>query len=587
MTTTEATIKQKVQSYIDGALSGEIVVCRYVRLAVERHVRDLETGHERGLWFDPDEAQFAINFIQCLKHSKGEWAGQPFILEPWEAFIIWCVFGWKKTDGTRRFNTAFVSIARRNGKSTLGAAVGHKLFVGDNEQGAEIYSAATKRDQAKIVHTEAKRMVKASPSLDKLIEVRRDNLFWEATNSKYEPLGADADTTDGLNLSGAIVDELHAHKTRELWDVLETSTGSRRNPLIFTITTAGDAEDQESIYWELRDYSIKILEQIQPDDSWFGIIYTLDKGQGDESDGDDDWTDEKNWPKANPNLGVSVKLDDLRRKCLKAKKTPGAVANFRRKCCNQETATSTPWLDLDKWNRCGDQDWYDAGGLRPEIIEQYRGRVCGVGGDLSSVSDLTALVFAFQNDEDGVDVLPFGWCPRDNAIGRQRDKRVPYVTWAEMGQLFLTEGDSVDYDALRALLVRARDDWGWDIRRIGFDPNNARYLVTKLVEEDGFSAEGQVYEHLQTCNFMNDPISLTEKLILDGKIRHGGHKPLAWCLSNCMIFTDSGGRRRFDKRKVREKIDLAVGMVMGVHGVLTTPAAKRSFYEDHALECAR
>jgi len=571
----------KVCAYIDGVMTGQIVVCNYVRQAVERHLRDIEHGHERGLWFDAQDASFALEFIQLMSHSKGQWANSLLVLEPWQAFIIWCVFGWKKPaedpgkhpNGVRRFNTAFVSVARKNGKSTLGAAVGLKLLIADREGGAEVYSAATKRDQAKIVHEEAKRMVRSSAFLKTTITVLRDVLSVESTNSSYKPLGADADTLDGLSPSGVIIDELHAHKTRAVWDVMETGTGARPNPLTLGITTAGDSGDQESIYWELKGWTTKVLAGLIDDDSWFGIIFTLDD--------DDDWTDPNVWIKANPNLRVSVKFDDLERKCRKAKETPSAVANFRRKHCNQETAeASAPWL-ADQlaiaWDASSVGDFYDADGLTEEAIARFRGRDCCVGGDLSSISDLTALCFAFPDADGFCDLLSFCWCPRDNAVGRTRDKRVPYMAWADAGLLTLTEGNSVDYDEIRGLLRRARDVWKWNINKLAFDPNNARYLLTKIVKEDGFPVE-QVIEHLQTTGAMNEPIGITEKLILDGKLRNGGHAPLRWCVSNALTYKDTGGRRRFNKKAIREKIDLGVAMVMAVGLAMTTPVVTDSIY---------
>lgn len=568
----------KMWRYVDGVMAGEVVVGALVRLAVERHVRDLETQGERNIWFDDEEARMSLEFIETLRHSKGEWAGKQLILEDWQVFVVASLFGWMRFDakyrhGRRRFNTAFIGVGRKNGKSTLAAAIGHKLFAFDGEEGAEVYSAATKRDQAKIVHEEAKRMVKSSPALRRMVTVLRDNLSIEATNSKYEPLGANADSTDGLNISGVIVDEVHAHKTRELWDVLETATGARRNPLMVAITTAGEAGDTESIYLELKGHGIKVLEGTVEDDSWFVFIASPPD--------DCEFDDRDAWRMANPNLGVSVSIEDLERKVVKATATPAAVNNFRRRHLNQDVESLTPWVTIKQWNACaGDEKWYTADGLRPEVIARYRDRPCVVGGDLSSVNDLTNLTFAFPNEAGGADVFPFSWCPQKNAEGRQRDKRVPYLTWAQRGQLFLTEGDSVDYDALRELLRRARDEWRWVIREIHFDPNNARYLATKLVEEDGFGGD-TVVEHQQTCGHMNDPIVNTEKCILDRTLCHGGHEVLRWCVSNVKLYTDTGGRRRFDKKNSSEKIDLAVAMVMGVGTALTLLKPKVSFYETH------
>src|SRR5512139_1249755 len=292
------------EQYIDDVVAGRVVACHWVQAACQRHVDDLKHGAERGLHFDREAAEHVLKFFTILKHSKGEWAGRPLVLEPWQQFLIWTLFGWKRADGTRRFRTAYIEVARKNGKSTIGAGVGLYLLAADGEPGAEIYSAATKRDQARITHLEAVRMVKASPMLRKRIRTFRDNLNIEGTASKFEPLGADADTLDGLNIHGAIIDEIHAHKTREVWDKLDTGTGARRQPLMFGITTAG--YDRQSLCWTLNEYSKKVLDGVIEDDTFFALIYTLDDG--------DDWQDETTWIKANPNLKVSKKNDDLRRK---------------------------------------------------------------------------------------------------------------------------------------------------------------------------------------------------------------------------------------------------------------------------------
>ena len=567
-------IDKRVTQYLRGVQSGRLVVGRLVRQAVERHLHDLQ--HRRDCWFDTEEANFAISFIECLRQSKGEWAGKPLHLEPWEAFLVASIFGWKRTDGTRRFRTAYVEVARKNGKSTAAAAIGIKLFFADNEQGAEVYTAATKREQAKIVHEEAKRMVQASPALSSVVQIYRDNLLLERTRSRYQPLGKDANTLDGLNLHAAIVDEIHAHPTRELWDVLETATGSRRQPLLLGITTAGEGNSRESICWELRAYSQKVLEGLVDDPSWFAFVAALDEARYD-PDGQqispaDDWTDEANWIKANPNLHVTVKLDDLRRKFKKAIETPAAQANFKRKHLNMWVESHAAWLPMGLWDACaGGEQWYGPQGLLPAISERYRGEPCWVGGDLSSVDDLTALVFAFRRG-DGVDVIPCCWCPRDNAVGRSRDRRVPYLAWSTAGEIMLTEGNSVDYQAVRALLNRARGEWGWDVREVAFDPHNARYLQSMLIE-DGF----KVTDHRQGFISMNDPIKQTQRLILERQLRHGGHRPLAWCVANIVAKTDQAGNIRFDKELASEKIDIAVAMVMAVGRAVGT--ATRSAYD--------
>ena len=331
-----------VERYVEDVLAGRRVAGRWERAAVARHVRDMESGRDRGLWFDDGAGQHVLDFFGFLKHSKGEWAGRPFVLEGWQALLLWSLFGWMQKDGLRRFRTAYIEIARKNGKSTLAAGIGLYLLDADGEPGAEVYTAATKRDQARIVHGEAIRMRDASRSLSARIQKFKDNLSVPSTASKYEPLGRDADSLDGLNVHGAIVDELHAHKNREMWDVLDTATGSRRQPLILGITTAG--YDRKSVCWELHEYTEKVLSRVIEDDRHFGVVYGLDEG--------DAWEDEENWRKANPNLGVSKKWDDMRRKAARAKEAPAALNAFLRLELNVWTQVEKRWLDPEDWAGC-------------------------------------------------------------------------------------------------------------------------------------------------------------------------------------------------------------------------------------------
>src|SRR5690606_33938454 len=307
-------------------------------------------------------------------------------LQPWQQFRIGAVFGWMREDpetgeASRRFRTAYNEVARKNGKSTEAAGIGLYMLDADGEPGAEVYSAATRRDQARIVWDEAARMVERSPALRKRVNVLRGrgNMHILETHSKFEPLGADVDGLDGLNIHCAIVDELHAHRTREVWDVLETATGARRQSLIWAITTAGF--DREGICYELRDYSVQVLEGAIQDDTWFAYIATIDEG--------DDPFDEAVWVKANPNLGLSVKLDDMHRLALKAKTVPTALNNFLTKRLNVWTQQATRWIDPDLW--------VENAGVVPakELEEKLKGAVCYGGLDLSSTTDFTAWVMVF------------------------------------------------------------------------------------------------------------------------------------------------------------------------------------------------
>ena len=578
------TATQRFQAYVDGVLNGSIVVGRYVRLQVERHVADLKMQQGKGIWFDEKEVDYTVKFMEFLKHSKGEWAGKRLRLEPWQVFIAGSLFGWKhRDDNRRRYNTSLVVVGRKNGKSTFGAAIGLRLFAGDKEPGAEIFTFATKKAQAKIVHEEAKRMVRSSPELSSIVTVLRDNLSIESMNSKYVPLGADDGTEDGLNVSGAIGDEIHAHPSRWLWDVLETGTGARRSPLMFGITTAGDADDTEGLYFELKDWSVKVLENVVDDDSWFAYIAQMDT-EAYSDDGTvvrkaDNWRNEANWIKSNPNIGVSVKFEDLKRQYTSCDATPARMLGFQKRRLNMEVASYDTWIYPAVWRASAGGEWYDESGLLESKRESLRGRECWVGIDLSSVSDLTGAVFVFPNEDDSVDVIPLCWCPRDNAVGRQRDKHVPYMAWAKNKLLYLTSDNCVDYRELRRALRVARDEWGWSIQGVPVDPHNARQTIIELRDEDGFD----VFEHQQGGVSMNDPIKQTERLILEGKLHHGGHRVLEWCVSNVVFPRDAMENRRFSKDKAREKIDLAVAMAMAV-GQAVLGESGTSWYETNSLE---
>ena len=364
-----------------------------------------------------------------------------------------------RTDGTRRFRTAYIEIGRKNGKSTLAAGVALYLFAADREPGAEVFTAATKRDQARIVHGEAIRMVRLSPGLQRHVQVFKDNLSMLRTTSKYEPLGADADTMDGLNVHGAIIDELHAHKNRNLWDVLETATGARRQPLIFAITTAGF--DRHSICWQQHDYGEKILDGVIEDDAYFAFIASLDP--------EDSWTDRKMWIKANPNLGISVKPESLEEQCGKAESLPAAQNAFRRLRLNQWTEQSDRWIDLSVWDAC----------IAPVDAALLKGRECFGGLDLSTTTDLSAFVLLFPpEDDEPWQVLCRFWMPEDNVRRRVEKDRVPYDVWIREGWIEATAGNVIDYDILRARIQEDADRF--HIREIAFDRWNATQLCTQL-----------------------------------------------------------------------------------------------------------
>lgn len=537
--TASAPPRSSVTAYAHAVVTGGVVAGRLVRLACERHLRDLETGPARGLRFDTEAADRAIMFFGFLKHSKGEWAGQPLQLEPWQCFIVGSLFGWLRADGTRRFRTAYEELARKNGKSTIAAGIGLLLAFFDGEGGAEVYAAATKRDQAKIVWGEGSRMVKASPSLRSRITVLTSNMHILSTNSKFEPLGADNDSTDGLNIHGAVVDELHAHKTRSMVDVLETATGARRQPLVYYITTAG--YDRHSVCWEKHDYGIKVLEGIIDDDTYFAFIATIDEG--------DDWTDPTTWPKANPNLGISVKLDDLVMKCERAKQVPGQQNAFKRLHLDVWTEQAERWLSIEVWNEsAGDVDAH-------ELRKQLKGGRCFGGLDLSSKLDLSSFSLFFPpTDEHPAAVLSFSWIPEDNMRERVERDRVPYDQWVDAKFIAATEGNVIDYDYIRSDVGDLAEEF--EIVEVGYDPWNATQLAIQL-QDDGMTMV-PVRQGFQT---LSEPSKELEKLVLEKKWRHGGNPVLRWAASNVAVKTDPAGNIKPDKSKSTERIDPVSSLV--------------------------
>lgn len=553
--------KHPVTAYIHGVLDGTVPAGKLIRQAVERHQRDMETGQERGLHFDRQAAQHVIDFFGFLKHSKGEWAGQPFILEPWQQFLIWVIFGWKRADGLRRFRTAYIEVSRKNGKTTWIAGVGLYMLVADGESGAEIYSAATVRDQAKLSWGEAVRMMQTSPALSKMIHLWRasSTLVVDQTSSKFAPLGADADTMDGLNVQAALVDELHAHRTRAVVDVLDTATGARRQPLTIEITTAGS--DQTSICYEHHEYSRKILEETIEDDSWFAFIASLDEG--------DDWTDPETWAKGNPNLGVSVKLDDLQRKCDKAQRLPAAQNAFRRLHLDEWTQQSDRWLDLSLWDE-------NAGTVDEEALV---GRECYGGLDLSSVSDITAWVMAFPHSDDAeaVDVLCRFWIPESKMHDDSNKYLDQYRVWADQGLLQTTPGDAVDYAFIKKVILD--DAQKFKVQNLNVDRLFQGYQLSQELVDEGLEVFGMGQGFLS----MAAPMREFERRLLAKKVHHGGNAALRWMADNVAVRQDPAGNFKPDKAASQGKIDGIVGLIMAIDRCMRHEPPKTSVYEDRGL----
>lgn len=595
MVTAEAPVKSAVTDYAERVLSGEIVAGRLVRLACERHLRDLEDGHERLLRFDDEKAQKVARFFGFLRHSKGEWAGRALELRPWQAFILGSIFGWQREFGQcpgclswlplrpadrrlvcavcfgeepaepqttgwyRRFRTAYQEVARKNGKTTLKAGVALYLAFFDEEPGAEVYAASTKKDQSRILWDEASRMVKAAPALKKRITVYdgKGNMNIPGTASKFEPLGADTDGTDGLNPHGCVVDELHAHKSRSMVDVLETATGARRQPLIDYITTAG--HNRQSVCWEQREYGVRVLEGVIQDDSYFAYIATIDEG--------DDWTDPAVWIKANPNLGVSVKMADLETKCDKAKQLPSAQNAFKRLHLDIWTESAERWLTHELWGGCGGE--FDA--------EELRERRWFWGLDLADTDDLAAFCMVAKPEDEGEPwyVVWRFWMPRENVRARVERSGVPYDVWMEAGFIKGTPGNVIDYDVIRADINALAGDF--NLREGWADPWQAKQLLGQL-EGDGLTV-GEVH---QGYAHLSSPSKKLEELLGSQALRHGDNPVAKWMAANVVKEEDAYQNIKPSKKKSSEKIDGIAALVMAI-GAAEASTDAPSVYETRGL----
>lgn len=563
-------IAQAVQGYMDSVLDGTIPAGELIRLAVQRQVDDLREGPARGLRFDPEKAEQAIEFFSYLKHSKGEWAGQVFRLEPWQMFTVWVMFGWLNAAGYRRFRTAYEEVPRKNGKSTKAAGVGLKLAFADGEDGAEVYSAATKKDQASIVWSEAMRMVRATPDLSVKIQVYKNNLSRIDRWQKYEPLGADEDTLDGLNVHGVIIDELHAHKTRGVFDLMETGTSARRQPMLFAITTAGTDQSETSICWEQHVYAEQVLRKIITDDSYFAFIASMDEG--------DDWQEERNWYKANPNLGVSKKLDYMRAQARKAKNMPAKLNSFLRLELNKWTQQVSRWIDMVLWDA-------NAG---PAIDESaLRGRVCYGGLDLSSVSDLTAWVLVFPDPvvPDRLTILPRLWCPEarlqkdgdDDAPERRRNPYADqYQVWERAGWLLTTPGNAIDYDTIKAQILA--DAQQFQLQEVAVDRLFQGYQLSMQLADEGLTVAACGMGYMS----MAGPCKEFERRLLEKKLHHGGHPVLKWMANNVAVREDPAGNLKPDKASSQGKIDGIIGILLALDRAMRQTTTT-SVYESRGL----
>jgi len=530
-------------------------------------VKDAAKWQRPGAHFEKAKADRAVEFIEtCCRHVKGELAGQLFKIEGWQREIVRGMFGWIRDNGTRLYREVYIEVPRKNGKSSLGAALALYLLFADGEQGGEIYSAAADTDQAAIVFGVAKGMVEQDPDLDSVSESFRRSIVYKSNS--YHVLSADAPTKHGKNSSGILFDELHAQPNRELYDVLKTSTGSRHQPLMIMFTTAGF--DRNSICWEVHEYAQKVIDGTVNDSAFLPIIYAADEG--------DDWTAPKTWKKANPNFGVSIKEDYLRAECEKAKVTPAYENTFKRLHLNIWTQQETRWLQMAEWDACA----------APVIYDELRGRRCYAGLDLASTTDIAALVLVFPGEPHFI--LPFFWIPEDSLHDRVVRDRVPYDVWQRQGLVEATPGNSIDYRYIMLRLGRCRIDF--DLKALAFDRWGSQQIVSNLCDEFGFtidekeaknSRKPMLWQFGQGFARMSAPTKELLNYILARKIAHGGNPVLRWMANNVVVKTDSAGNLKPDKGKSTEKIDGIVALIMALDLAIRNANDKASIYAEREM----
>ena len=512
--------------------------------------------------YDEGAADYAVNFIQCLSHTKGTWAGKPFDLIPWQEQIIRDIFGILKPNGYRQFNTAYIEIPKKQGKSELAAAVALLLTCGDGEERAEVYGCAADRQQASIVFEVAADMIRMCPALAKRCKIlsATKRIIYIPTNSFYQVLSAEAYSKHGFNIHGVVFDELHTQPNRKLFDVMTKGSGdARMQPLYFLITTAGT--DTKSICYETHQKAKDILAGRKVDPTFYPVIYGADEG--------DDWTDPDVWRKANPSLGITVGLDKVRAACESARQNPTEENSFRQLRLNQWVKQAVRWMPMEKWDLC-------SGEVRDEDLE---GRVCYGGLDLSSTTDITAFVLVFppEGDDDRYIVRPWFWIPEESLEQRVMRDHVPYDVWERKGFLKTTEGNVVHYGFIESFIEELGEKY--NIREIAYDRWGAVQMSQNL-EGMGFT----VVPFGQGFKDMSPPTKELMKLVLEKKVAHGGHPVLRWMMDNVFIRKDPAGNIKPDKEKSTEKIDGAVAMIMALdRAIRNGNAISDSVYDERGI----
>ncbi len=552
-----STYLQRARAYAERVAGGQEVAGKFERLACKRFIDDLDQRQDSEDFpyrFDEAAGARACRFVDLMPHIKGEWAKPIYAdgrlqyaklnMEDWQVFKTINLFGWVHVQtGLRRFRRGYEEVARKNAKSTWAAAVLLLLVAADNEPGAQVYSAATTGEQAREVFDVARNMADRAPEFKARfgVNIGKHDITIASTASGAKPLNAEGSTLDGLNIHGAVVDELHAHKTRTLFDVLDSATGARSQPMILMITTAGS--DRSGICYEQRDYTIKVLERTLIDETWFGLIFTIDDG--------DLWHDPAVWRKSNPNFGVSVKEDDMQAACRKALATPSAQANFLTKRMNVWVNADSAWMDMQAWERCAD---------RTLTLDRVKHLPCVAGLDLASKVDVAAKVRVFADKGAGkYYLIPTFWLP-ERAVEQGRNSQ--YDGWRRAKHLQVTDGEVIDFDQIEDE-IRA-DASTLQLGEVACDPWQATQLISHMLEEGA-----PMVEYRQTVQSMSEPMKALEALVLQGNIVHDGNPMMTWMVSNVVCHRDVKDNIYPRKEREENKIDGVVAAIMALGRTIT------------------
>jgi len=515
--------------------------------------------------FDETRAQKAIDFIGCLTHTKGEWAGYRFGLLPWQTEFLVPLFGTLRPDGTRVYRTCYVEVPKKNGKSEMGAALALYMLCADGEASPEVYSAAADRNQAALVFDVAASMVWNDPTLSKRLKVLRAGRI--ITNPRnggvYRVLSSDVKTKHGLNPSAVIFDELHAQPNDELWRVLTAGTDyARQQQLIFVCTTAGPY-DVESIWWRVREKARQIKDGIIEDESFLPVLYIADPDK-------DDPHDEELWKRVNPSLGRIFSLDKIRRDYEQAKNDLVEWEDFKRFRLNIPAKHIKRWMPMDAWDKCGSAT------IDPEALKD---RPCFGGLDLSTKIDLSAfaLVWPPLDESDDWVVQVKGYCPEDTIRERSRQDRVHYGKWVEQGHIIATPGNVIDYEWIKRDVMEAVEKW--DLREVGYDPWNATQLATDLYNNQGIL----MVEVRQGAKTFSEPAKSVLAAALGGTLRHGANPALRWCTDNLVMVGDANENIRPVKDKSTDRIDLFVAMLIAWARAVANMGNMVSVYEGRGI----